>query len=186
MNIETIPSVQLSLPDLYSLLYSFDQFFGERPIHLSDHDRPIFPIRIVPLHIGTLLRDTDKEEKYFHVEFTPHQAEVWNAKAWMDSITRRLRIAGHTAHAKQSPIEALYSSTNSKLIFYFTRQCHMRHAHAQAMAEYLLNGPENPTLLQHAGLPLDISTSLKQYRELIENRTQSPSTGAGSSVQPDT
>ena len=174
MNIESIPSVTLSITDLHSLIFSYDQFWGNRPKHLSDHDRPIFPIHIVPVEIGTLLRDTDPNEKYFHVEFTPSQAEVWNAKAWVDSITRRLRIAGHSVSAQQSPEEALYSSTSSSLIHYFTRQCRMRFGHAQAMAEYLLTGPENPTLLQHAGLPLDLSSNVTKYRELISrNRAES-------------
>ena len=175
MNLESIPSVTLSIIDLHSLLYSYDQFFGCRPVHLSTHDRPFFPIRIVPLEIGTLLRDTDPQEKYFHVEFTPSQAEVWNAKAWQDSITRRLRIAGASVSSQQSPEEALYSSTSSSLIHYFTRQCRMRFAHAQAMAEYLLTGPENPTLLQHAGLPLDLSSNVTKYRDLISSTNRSES-----------
>lgn len=175
MNLESIPSVTLSIADLYSLLYSYDQFFGSRPVHLSTHDRPFFPIRIVPIEIGTLLRDTDPAEKYFHVEFTPSQAEVWNSKAWADSITRRLRIAGAFVSSQQSPEEALYSSTSASLIHYFTRQCRMRFAHAQAMAEYLLTGPENPTLLQHAGLPLDLSSNVTKYRDLISNRSESSS-----------
>lgn len=175
MNLESIPSITLSITDLHSLLYSYDQFFGCRPVHLSTHDRPFFPIRIVPLEIGTLLRDTDPQEKYFHVEFTPSQAEVWNAKAWQDSITRRLRIAGASVSSQQSPEEALYSSTSSSLIHYFTRQCRMRFAHAQAMAEYLLTGPENPTLLQHAGLPLDLSSNVTKYRDLISSTNRSES-----------
>lgn len=175
MEIETIPSIQLSLSDLHSLLYGFDEFFGDRSRSLSVHERPIFPILIIPYSLGVAFRNHDSLEKYFHVEFIPpHKAEIWNSKAWHDSLTRRLRLAGAVQSFAQTPQEAQRSELEGKLLHYFSKICHLRFAHARAMTEFLISGPDSPDILQLAGLPMDLAHLLQNYRESNESHTDRP------------
>lgn len=166
MNLETLNSITLSLPSLHSLLFSFDEFFGERPASLNIHDRPIFPILIIPYQLGVAIRNADIEERYFHIEFDPQfpdRADLWNSKAWHESLTKRLRLAGQVATYAMSPREALRAELSTKLLIFF-KTCKLKFSHAQAMAEFLISGPESPSVLQLAGLPIELAHLLQSYR----------------------
>lgn len=176
MNLETLNSITLSLPTLSSLLYSFDEFFGERPASLNIHDRPIFLILIIPYALGVQIRNADIEEKFFHIEFDPahpDRADLWNSKAWAESLTKRLRLAGQVATYAMSPREVLRSELSGKLLLFF-KSCKLKFSHAQAMTEFLISGPDSPTVLQLAGLPADISHLLQSYRNSNETQTEKP------------
>ena len=92
----------LTISELHSLLYGFEELadFELESIHPDDH--PIFRVKLAPYLIGSALRNADPEEKYFHVEFyPPDKAEIWESKAWTDSLTRRLRLADRRGPPQQ-------------------------------------------------------------------------------------
>jgi hypothetical protein len=97
----------LTIADLHSLLYGFEEFESCNPIskHPCDHVT-LHRIKIIPISVGLTLAEADKEGKLFHIEFYPalHRAEVWSAQAWRESLTRHLRLKD-----KQRAADPLYS-----------------------------------------------------------------------------
>lgn len=171
--------MEISLSDLASCLYGFDDFFGDRPASPHPLDRPIQPVIIVPYSFGLALMTADVDNSTFHVElFPPHKAEVWSKQAWDESIIRRLRIAGKTTFAERSPIEATRAALESQLITFFRSYLSFRHA--RLMAELLISGPENPGVLRLAGLPVELANSLTHYRNALTNPAEDPQAPAAS------
>lgn len=166
----------LTIHELHSLLYGFEETcdFKTSSVHPEDH--PIFRVKIVPYLIGSALRNADPDERYFHVEFfPPDKAEIWEAKAWTDSLTRRLRLAGIVQTYYQTPEESSRAKVERSLIQHF-KSCHLAFRHARALTEMLISGPENLTVLQLAGLPTPLAYELQTYRNSTQlNQTADPS-----------
>jgi len=157
--------MEISPSDLHSLIYGFDEYFSSSPLSVHPNDRPIFKVHIVPFHIGTSIRNSDPDESKFHVEFyPPDRAEVWNAKAWCESLTKRLRLAGQVLTFFQTEEESRRSTLERLLINHF-KSISLSFRHARALTEMLIAGPENPHIHDLAILPPEIVHQLKQYRE---------------------
>jgi len=110
----------VNLNDLYHLLYGFDQFFASRPQSIHPHDSPIFKVHVIPFDLGTDIRNSDPDEAFFHVEFyPPDRAELWNSKAWNESLTKRLRLAGQVTTYYCTPDEQLRADVECNLIKHF-------------------------------------------------------------------
>lgn len=158
----------LSIQELHHLLYdSFEELASIHPLSIHPQDHPTFRVKIVPFSLGAAIRNHDPDEKYFHVEFYPPlHAEVWQSQAWQDSLTRRLRIAGVVQTYFQTPEESARAKVERLLISHF-KASHLPFRHARAITELLLSGPDNPTVLQLAGLPVEISHELSLYRNSL-------------------
>ena len=153
-----------TLSEIYHLLYGFDEFFAVRPESIHPHDSPTFKVHLIPFSLGRELRDADPAESLFHVEFyPPDRAELWNAKAWSDSLTKRLRVAGQVATYYRSPREQARLDLESSFLRHF-KSIGLPFRHARALSELLISGPENPSVLQLAALPEELSHALKTYR----------------------
>lgn len=84
----------LDLPTLYSLLYGFEDYDFTRPESLDPREQAlVHRIRIVPLNLGQILAELDKDGQFFHIEFYPqkHKAEIWSARSWNESVTKYLK-----------------------------------------------------------------------------------------------
>jgi len=164
----------LTISEIHSLLYGFEETCDAKLSSVHPEDHPIFRVKIVPYLIGSALRNADPEERYFHIEFfPPDKAEIWESKAWNDSLTRRLRLAGIVQTYYQTPEESSRAHIERLLIQHF-KSCHLAFRHARAITEMLISGPENLTVLQLAGLPAPLAHELQTYRNTIplsENKT---------------
>jgi len=157
----------LTIQELYSLLYGFEELCDIKPQSIHPEDHPIFRVKLVPFNIGAQIRNADSDEKYFHVEFyPPFHAEVWQSLAWNESLTRRLRTAGIVQTYFQTEEESARAKIERLLIAHF-KALSLPFRHARALTEMLISGPENPTVLQLAGLPEAISHELSQYRNSL-------------------
>lgn len=165
----------LTIQELYSLLYGFEELCDIKPQSIHPEDHPIFRVKIVPFSIGAQIRNADSDEKYFHVEFyPPFHAEVWQSLAWNESLTRRLRTAGVVQTYFQTEEESARAKIERLLIAHF-KGISLPFRHARALTEMLISGPENPTVLQLAGLPEAISHELQTYRNSSLNQASDPS-----------
>lgn len=166
----------MNLNDLYHLLYGFDQFFASRPQSIHPHDSPIFKVHVIPFDLGTDIRNSDPDEAFFHVEFyPPDRAELWNSKAWNESLTKRLRLAGQVTTYYRTPDEQLRADLECNLIKYF-KAISLPFRHARALTELLTSGPENPTVLQLAALPPELIHQLQNYRNHVSGNSESETT----------
>lgn len=156
--------MDISLPDLHSLIYGFEEFFAAGPISVHPSDRPIFKVHVVPFHIGVSIRNADPDESKFHVEFyPPDRSEVWNAHAWSESLTKRLRLAGQVSTYFQTSAEAQRSTLERALITHF-KSLNLPFRHARALSEMLIAGPENPHIYDLVTIPPEIVAQLNSYR----------------------
>jgi hypothetical protein len=158
----------LTVSEIHSLLYGFEETCDAKLSSVHPEDHPIFRVKIVPYLIGSALRNADPEERYFHIEFfPPDKAEIWESKAWNDSLTRRLRLAGIVQTYYQTPEESSRAKMERALISHF-KSCHLAFRHARALTEMLISGPENLTVLQLAGLPEQLAHELQLYRNTLD------------------
>lgn len=154
----------LTIHELHSLLYGFEEMADAKLRSVHPNDIPIFRVKIVPHLIGSAIRNADPDEKYFHVEFyPPEHAEIWEAKAWAESLTKRLRTAGF-AYTSSRTIEETQRAMIESLLLKHFKTCNLAFRHARALTEMLISGPENPTVLQLAGLPAPLAHALQTYR----------------------
>lgn len=158
----------LSIKELHDLLYSsFEELAGITPLSVHPQDLPTFRVKIVPFTLGSVIRNNDPDERYFHVEFyPPAHAEIWQSQAWADSLTRRLRLAGVVQTYFQTPEESARSKIERLLISHF-KASNLPFRHARAITELLISGPDNPTVLQLAGLPAELAHELSVYRNTL-------------------
>lgn len=160
----------LTIHEIHSLLYGFEETCDCKTSSVHPEDHPIFRVKIVPYLIGSALRNADPEEKYFHIEFfPPDRAEIWESKAWTESLTRRLRLAGIVQTYYQTPEESSRAKVERSLIQFFKSRS-LSFKTARALTELLVTGPDNPTVLQIAGLPIELAHELQFYRNSLNEQ----------------
>ena len=72
---------------LSGLLFGFDIAFGVRPrSRTNDFD---FPPRIVPIEVGTAIKEIPGWESAYHIIAYETVCEVWPLSQWRDSVSRR-------------------------------------------------------------------------------------------------
>lgn len=91
-----IKAIELSLSALRVLLYGDERLEGIEPRSKGLGDTA--KVKIIPYNIGQTLKEIDKDEELFHVEFyLPATAgdlcwaEIWLSFEWRESNTRRSR-----------------------------------------------------------------------------------------------
>ncbi len=153
----------MTLPEVYGLLYGFDGLWGMR-LHIHSTEYPEFSVKSIPLTVGTFIRDHDPDETLFHVEFFPSHAELWEASCWRNSITRKLKLVGNYANTAADPAEEAYRQLFHNLLTFF-RERGLSLKYSRPLAEFLISGKDNPSLLQLAALSPELEYDLKKYRD---------------------
>jgi len=153
----------MTLTQLYHLLYEHPELTHIK-LHISRSDHPELPVKIIPLDIAAFIRDNDPDENQFHIEFFPSHGELWEAKCWRNSITRRLKHVGVYANISATPEELTLHKLQHNLLSHF-KSCGLPFKIARDMTEVLISGPDNPALLQLAALEPELQTELLTYRE---------------------
>jgi len=163
--------------ELYGLLYGFDEFFGQSARSVHPNDTPLLRVKLVPVSVGRELADLDPEHRHFNIEFYPDRAEVWASNAWDTSLTLRLRRAGVTYSAEQTPLEAQRSELEANL-FRYLRSLHFTVNHARQLVEILLENPSHPQAISLIGFPPDLIDKLHDYRDHLSETTPGSNTAS--------
>ena len=77
---------------LYELLFDAPSYIFTEPIRSKTHPSDFTPLKC-RLEIGQILQAKDPEETYFKVHLYPENriAEIWAAREWNESLSKRLR-----------------------------------------------------------------------------------------------
>lgn len=85
-------TIHLPLDLLRSLMFSFDEFWGERALsRIRSEPEPYWPT-LVPLPIGKLLKQKDPDSRVFKVHLYPDHAEVWHIDHWLNSTSSKWNV----------------------------------------------------------------------------------------------
>lgn len=177
--------MNLSPQDLSYLFHNYPQFEFSTPTSIHPNDRPIYKVRIIPLDLGKQIAAEDNEEKYFHVELFPllNRAELWNAQAWRESISRRIKLATVARDADPStPLIVRLNHLEEQLKHALCSQIHLRYANASGVAVLVLRGaltPDQQAFIELLGLPAELLLSIKQTKDELA-RINNPN----SSIEP--
>lgn len=157
------PEIQmLGAAEIFSILYGADHL--EEPTRsIHPLDRPIQRVHVLPHSVGAYLAELDPNEKYFHVELRPPKfAELWSARAWKDSLTRRLR---HMPTQYDNSHVALRQAVLSELITIIAKASHKPFVACQQTAAAILAYPEQyDVMLDLLQLSPELRSKLKQLQ----------------------
>lgn len=83
-------TITLPITALRVLIWGDDRLDALRPFSVGPGDTAkVYP---VPLVIGQLIQDVDKNEDFIHVEIQPEHAELWLSFEWKESNARHTRF----------------------------------------------------------------------------------------------
>lgn len=163
--------ITLSPDVLLGLLTEFEDLLSIKPlIHESDY--PINRVRVIPVELGVAIKQADPDERYFHVELyynPPAHADLWTAKAWQESLTKRLRNVkdGDVLQPVQSlRINEIQIAVNLRASYGLASE-HARHA-----AEMLLRGDEETRdeIVRLLNISDIVVQQINRVRELLEQK----------------
>lgn len=149
---------------LHALMYTHESWgvLTPRLVHPADH--PIERIKVVPHNIGCMIRDSDPTGVYFHVELDPpHRAEIWSARAWRESITRRIRHAPeHTDNTFVTRRRRLHSD----MLYAIAHKTRRKYDECSNIADLILDyGEDYDAILSLLDLSSELQTRLAEYRK---------------------
>jgi hypothetical protein len=163
--------MELQPHQLAGLLYEFPELAHLRPI-LHPSDIPIFKVKVIPYELGFLIKQSDPDEVYFHVELyaaPPVRADLWSAIAWKESLTKRLRNVRTTP---EDNLPAEIRSTIHKVSVELHTSYGLSPTHARECANILLTGEQFDELVEILSLTHIILDPIKKLRELIAIKAQ--------------
>ena len=85
-------TIHIPLDILRSLMFNFDEFWGERSLsRVRSEPEPYWPT-LVPLPIGKLLKQKDPDSRVFKVLLYTTHAEVWHIDHWLNSVSSKWNV----------------------------------------------------------------------------------------------
>lgn len=149
---------------LHALMYTHESWsvLTPRLVHPADH--PIERIKVVPHSIGCLIRDADPSGVYFHVELDPpHRAEIWSARAWRESITRRIR---HAPEHTDVSFVTRRRRLHNELLYAIAHKTRRKYDDCSNIADLILDYDEDyDAILSLLDLSDDLQLKLSAYRK---------------------
>jgi hypothetical protein len=97
----TIKAIEISLHALRLLIFNDENLEGKEPFSKGIGDTA--KVKLVPYHLGHVIKDIDADEEFFHVELYPathdyeERAEIWLAFEWKESNARHKRVQAASA-----------------------------------------------------------------------------------------
>jgi len=99
---ENSKTIEISLSTLRVLLFGDERLEGIAPASKGIGDTA--KVKILPHGIGGILKEIDKDEEFFHVEFSASGnhawCELWLSFEWKESNTRRTRTQQASAEGR--------------------------------------------------------------------------------------
>lgn len=155
----------LSPAHLFLLIYDAANAITVPPRSIHPNDHPIERVLVIPHNLGKFLAELDPTESLFHVEFWAPYAEVWSARAWRESITRRLR---HKPNAAQDDLVTLKQYVLGQLIHAIGRVAKCSHDRAEQTAQALIHfGDQYDAMLDLINIAPELKAKLLKLRALL-------------------
>lgn len=168
--------MNLSPESISALLYGFPEFAGARPVSVDPADTPLFRVKIIPFGLGVELKNDDPSEVFFHIELfanaSPPRAELWNAQAWHESLTKRFRHKrAEEREDKVTPLVADAACVRAELARIFVGSRGISIVTAQHAAEMLVYGEADQAeeIIELLGLQGTVEHMIRGIRDRLAN-----------------
>lgn len=177
----------LSLTDISALVFPPGL---DSPLSPHPSDNPLFRVRVLPYDLGVRLANLDPNREHFHFEFFPHlnppRVELWSARAWAESLTRRLRACSSTStQTPEKGFHARYAALVVTLRNFIARLARLGHEKSVDAAEQFIKNPALDDVLVVMQAPAEIRNEIHAVRELAADlaRTGNSSSSSSSNSQ---
>jgi hypothetical protein len=118
--------INLPLQSLRDLMFGYPEYFGDRPISVTQREPEAHYPKMIPRQLGEILIELDKQNSkpVFHIILYPSHAEIWDAYEWQLSASRKWSII-EQSNIRSEKYLALNGEIAAKQALFFKVKKHL-------------------------------------------------------------